>query len=124
MWRPLKGPVTKWPLMVCDWTTYDPKTDVIARDMVYPEDAVETYLAFHNPGHKFYYLSGQREDEAWIMVQTDSTHDRGKLQLPDLYPAPNATLAGVPHTAFPSPNASSSAEERESIEVRAMVYYK
>ncbi|PPJ52978.1 hypothetical protein CBER1_10952 [Cercospora berteroae] len=104
-WRPLRGPVTKWPLMLCDWSTYDPPQDSIARDIVYLDDAVETYVIRHNPKHQFYYISQQKADEAWIMVQTDSSHTKG-----------------VPHTSFPIAQALNK-DERESIEVRAVVYY-
>ncbi|GIZ49085.1 hypothetical protein CKM354_001212500 [Cercospora kikuchii] len=105
LWRPLRGPVTKWPLMLCDWSTYEPDQDSIARDIVYPDDAVETYVIYHNPNHRFYYVSQQTSEEVWIMVQTDSSHAKG-----------------VPHTAFPTaPHVHE--EERESIEVRALAYY-
>ncbi|PIA95728.1 hypothetical protein CB0940_10833 [Cercospora beticola] len=105
LWRPLRGPVKRWPLMLCDWSTYKPDQDSIARDIVYPDDAVETYVIYHNPNHQFYYVSQQTSEEVWIMVQTDSSHPKG-----------------VPHTAFPTaPNVNE--EERESIEVRAIVYY-
>ncbi|KAF2206287.1 hypothetical protein CERZMDRAFT_72240, partial [Cercospora zeae-maydis SCOH1-5] len=70
--------------MLCDWSTYDPTQDAIARDIVYPDDAVETYVIHHNPKHQFYYISQQTSEEAWIMVQTDSSHCKG-----------------VAHTAFP-----------------------
>ncbi|CAK1367573.1 unnamed protein product [Cercospora beticola] len=106
LWRPLKGPVKKWPLMLCDWSTYDPAQDAIARDIVYPDDAVETYVIYHNPKHRFFYSSNQTSEEAWIMVQTDSSHAKGS----------------VPHTAFPTAKDMDD-EERESIEVRALVYY-
>ena len=63
--------------MLCDWSTYNPRTDAVARDIVYPDDAVETMQIFHNPKHKYYYLSDQKDDEVWIMVQSDSSHQKG-----------------------------------------------
>lgn len=63
--------------MLCDWSTYDPKADVTARDLVYGDGQVESTVAYHSPGHRYYYLSNQREDEAWIMVQCDSTNGKG-----------------------------------------------
>ena len=63
--------------MLCDWTTYDPSTDAVARDIVYPDDAVEGYILYHNPKHQYHYVSDQAAHEAWIMIQTDSTHHKG-----------------------------------------------
>ena len=93
--------------MLCDWTTYNPTTDSITRDIVYSQDVSETLVIYSNPNHAFYYISAQQDDEAWIMVQSDSTCGKG-----------------VPHTAFPIQEETSSLSDRESIEVRAMVYYK
>lgn len=77
LWKPLKGPITQWPLMLCDWQTYEPETDSIARDIVFSHEAIESYMIFHNPGHRFYYISEQKPHEAWIMVQSDSSHRKG-----------------------------------------------
>ena len=63
--------------MLCDWNTYDPAEDVIARDLVYTDGQLETFVAFHSPKHKYHYVSDQQEDEAWVMIQCDSDHGRG-----------------------------------------------
>ncbi|KAF2124978.1 putative CmcJ-like methyltransferase [Dothidotthia symphoricarpi CBS 119687] len=106
VWKPLRGPVKSWPLAVCDNTTVDTANDLQARDIVYPEDVVESYQVHFNPKHKFYYVSGQQTNEAWVMLQSDS-----------------GGWTGTPHTAFPNPWAIHDAQGRESVEVRALVFY-
>jgi hypothetical protein len=63
--------------MLCDWNTYDPKSDVISRDLVFGDGHLESTVAYHNDQHKFYYVSEQREDEVWVMVQSDSESGKG-----------------------------------------------
>jgi len=53
------------------------------------------------------YLADQQPSEAWVFLQSDTTAD----------------VKSVPHTAFPNPLAGEDAVPRESIEVRALVYY-
>ncbi|QIW97798.1 hypothetical protein AMS68_003316 [Peltaster fructicola] len=81
LWKPIKGPVKRWPLMLCDWNTYDVKKDIIARDLVYTDGQLETYVGMHNPKHQYHYLSDQLADEVWIMVQSDSVHGKGMYNL-------------------------------------------
>jgi len=107
VWKPLRGPVKKWPLMMVDNSTVNAKTDLQARDMVYYDRVVETTLAYISNTYKFMYLSDQKHSEAWVMLQSDSDG-----------------LSGVPHTAFANPLAAESDPRRESIEVRTVVYYR
>jgi hypothetical protein len=65
--------------MLCDWNKYDPTTDIISRDLVYGEGQLESTVAYYSPKHEFHYLSNQREDEAWVMVQCDSVTGRGEF---------------------------------------------
>lgn len=65
--------------MLCDWSTYDTSNDVVSRDLVYTDGDIETTLGYYNPGHRYYYLSNQTTDEAWLMVQSDSVKGKGKL---------------------------------------------
>jgi len=103
----LKGPVKSWSLAVCDNSTVDPQQDLQARDIIYPEGEVESFWVHPSPAHKFYYLSEQQTNEAWLMLQSDSEG-----------------LNGVPHTAFPNPLYAEGTESRESVEVRALVFYE
>jgi len=106
VWKPLRGPVRKWPLMMCDNSTVNAETDLQARDMVYFDNIMDTHLSYKSDAHKFFYLSDQTTAEAWVILQSDS-----------------GGLTGVPHTAFDNPSAIESDPQRESIEVRTLVYY-
>jgi hypothetical protein len=72
VWKPLRGPVKKWPLMMVDNSTVDPKSDLQARDMVYYDTVIDTNLVYKSDRHKFMYLSDQQSSEAWVILQTDS----------------------------------------------------
>jgi hypothetical protein len=72
VWKPLKGPVKKWPLMVVDNSTVNPAYDLQARDLIYYDTVVDTYLAYKSEDYKFMYLSDQKATEAWVMMQSDS----------------------------------------------------
>ncbi|TPX13842.1 uncharacterized protein E0L32_005786 [Thyridium curvatum] len=106
VWKPIRGPVTRWPLMMGDTSTVDADHDLEARDMVYYGNVVDTHLVYKSEAHRFMYLSDQQSSEAWVMLQSDSSG-----------------LTGTPHTAFPNPTASDADPGRESIEVRTLVYY-
>ncbi|TAQ91340.1 hypothetical protein B7494_g309 [Chlorociboria aeruginascens] len=106
VWKPLKGPVKKWPLMMVDNSTVNPAYDLQATDMVYYDSVVDTHLAHKSENYKFMYLSDQKVTEAWVTMQSDS-----------------GGLTGAPHIAFPNPMASQFDPQRESVEVRTLVYY-
>ncbi|CAH0056956.1 unnamed protein product [Clonostachys solani] len=99
VWKPIKGPVRKWPLMMVDTSTVNVNADLEARDMVYYDSVVETHLVYNSDDYEFNYLSNQTTTEAWVILQTDSE-----------------TLTGTPHSSFRNPLASDSDPERESIE--------
>lgn len=105
VWKPLVGPVTHWPLAVCDRNSVDPGRDLERHDAVFERRVVETWEVYHSEGQKFYYLSDQTTDEALVMLQADSH-----------------TGPGVPHASFPNPLAKGEGI-RESVEVRALVFY-
>ncbi|CAI6099913.1 unnamed protein product [Clonostachys chloroleuca] len=72
VWKPIAGPVLKWPLMMVDTSTVKADVDLEARDMVYYDHVVETHLVYNSDDYKFNYLSNQTTDEAWVILQTDS----------------------------------------------------
>ncbi|KAG8629104.1 hypothetical protein KVT40_002969 [Elsinoe batatas] len=107
VWRPLKGPVRRWPMTLCDNRTVMAGQDLAARDMIYLEGTVvETHLAHFSSSYKFCYLSDQMPNEAWVMLQSDSQG-----------------LTGVPHCSFNNPEVEPDDPQRESIEIRMLVYY-
>ncbi|KAF4554652.1 Aspirochlorine biosynthesis protein N-like protein 3 [Elsinoe fawcettii] len=107
VWRPLRGPVKRWPMLVCDVQTVDGANDLKAKDMVYPNEVVvESMNAHFSDKYKFFYLREQESSEALVMMQADST---GRT--------------GVPHSAFNNPDTVKDDPQRESIEVRCLVFY-
>jgi hypothetical protein len=107
VWRPLRGPVQDWPLALCDSRTVSAE-DLHPGDLVYDDYVVEKVLIHYNQKQKWYYLSYQSPDEAWVFIQsdTDNTRDKG----------------GVPHSSFPIPPHGKSIMPRESVEVRCLVF--
>jgi hypothetical protein len=89
---------------------------------VFGDGEVESTIAYYSSDHTYYYLSNQCADEAWIMVQSDSDTGKGKLTSTKHQQQLN-NPTGVLHTAFSSPLTVATDSERESIEVRCMVYF-
>lgn len=73
VWKPLRGPVKDWPLALCEPSSLQ-TSDMEPCDLVYPDYVVENRQIYHSPALKWFYLSDQRADEAWIFVQTDTAH--------------------------------------------------
>ncbi|VBB84477.1 Putative Aspirochlorine biosynthesis protein N [Podospora comata] len=71
VWKPLRGPVYSSPLAVCDYRTVKTE-DMVPTDIVFPDFVGETLNFWPNPNHRFYYVDGQREDEAWMIKCFDS----------------------------------------------------
>ena len=76
VWKPLKGPVKDWPLALCDPTSVD-AMDLEAADLVYHDYVVENRQIYRKPGQKWYYISDQQPNEAWIFRQSDSKPGAG-----------------------------------------------
>lgn len=85
----------------------NPETDLLVVDEVFPTVANEVYQVLHNPKHEWYYLSDQTDKEVAIFAGYDS-----KL----------GQQVAVPHCSFDLGDGSSGGP-RESIEVRAFVFY-
>jgi len=107
-WKPLKGPMNDWPLLVCDAATVDKNKDITNSDLIYPDHAAENMQVYYRPGYKWYFLSDHKTSEVVVFKQTDS--------LP-------TACAGVPHCSFASPLRMKDEAPRESIEVRVLAYY-
>lgn len=107
VWRPIRGPVLDSPLALCDARTFS-DDDLIASDLVYPHVRGETSSVEYKPGHRWFYFSDMQPDEALLIRVHDSADDgRARLSF---------------HTSFDNPLAPD-APPRESIEVRALVFY-
>ena len=107
VWRPLRGPVLDSPLALCDARSFT-DDDLIASDLVYAHVRGETSRVEYKPTHRWYYFSEMQADEALLIRIHDSASDgRARLSF---------------HTSFENPLASG-APPRESIEVRALVFF-
>jgi hypothetical protein len=108
VWRPIRGPVLDSPLALCDAQSFT-DDDLIATDRVYQHVRGETSSVQFNPGHRWYYFSEQQPDEVTLIRVHDSASDgRARLSF---------------HTSFENPLAPANAPPRESIEVRALVFF-
>ncbi|KAK7914122.1 hypothetical protein PG985_011825 [Apiospora marii] len=71
VWRPLTPELRSWPLALCDVRSVAAR-DLVLADQILPGYQGENTLVLFNPGHKFYYVDGQRQDEVWLFKQFDS----------------------------------------------------
>ncbi|MDH2384362.1 CmcJ/NvfI family oxidoreductase [Bradyrhizobium sp. CER78] len=107
VWRPLRGPVLDSPLALCDARSFT-DDDLIPSDLVYAHVRGETSRVEYKPNHRWYYFSEMQTDEALLIRIHDSANDgRARLSF---------------HTSFENPLAPG-APPRESIEVRALVFF-
>ncbi len=108
VWRPIRGPVLDSPLALCDARSFT-DADLIASDLVYPHVRGETSAVEYKPNHRWFYFSKMQPEEALLIRVHDSADDgRARLSF---------------HTSFENPAAPPDAPPRESIEVRALVFY-
>ncbi|KAK7047103.1 hypothetical protein VNI00_006768 [Paramarasmius palmivorus] len=110
LWRPISHPALDWPLAVCDYRSVNPKEDLVPVDLVYPDRVGETYGVNYNPDHKWKYLRGISPEEVILIKCYDSIEDGSVAVL-------------TPHTAFEDPSTPEGSPFRESIELRALVFY-
>ena len=108
VWRAIRGPIQSTPLAVCDARSIDER-DVVACDLVYPHRIGETYALTYNPNHLWFYFPRMLPDEALLLKCYDSNDD-GRARF-------------TAHSAFDDPSSPSDAPVRESIEVRALVFF-
>lgn len=105
VWLPIKGPVRDTPLAVCDAQSLDPE------DLIPTEEGVkhQVYLFRFSTNHRWFYFPAMNTDEALLLKCFDSASD-GRARF-------------TAHTAFDDPSAPQDAPARESIEVRALVFF-
>jgi hypothetical protein len=108
VWRPIRGPVESSPLALCDARSLGVE-DIVPMDLVYRERVGEIYGFMHNPKHRWYYFPRMQRNEAILLKCYDSKAD-GRARF-------------TAHTSFEDPNSAPNAAPRESIEVRALVFW-
>jgi len=108
VWRPIRGPLEDAPLALCDARTIS-EADLIPSDLIYRDKVGETYAFSYDPSHRWFYFPRMQRDEALLLKGYDSAED-GRARF-------------TAHTAFDDPSAPVDALPRESIEVRALVFF-
>jgi hypothetical protein len=108
VWRPIRGPVESSPLALCDALSIEPK-DFVPADFVYRDKVGEVYRFTYNPKHRWFYFPRLERNEAILLKCYDSKED-GRARF-------------SAHTAFEDPTSGPDAAPRESIEVRALVFW-
>ncbi|KAF8064040.1 hypothetical protein FPV67DRAFT_1503302 [Lyophyllum atratum] len=110
LWRPISHPALDWPLGLCDYGSVDPDTDTFPVALVYPDHEGETLGVKYNPNQKWKYFRGVTPEEAILIKCFDSIQD-------------GSVAIFAPHTAFQDPTTPEGTPARESIELRALVFY-
>ncbi len=108
VWRPIRGPIESTPLAVCDAQSIDPQ-DFVPADFVYRDKVGEVYRFTYNPNHRWSYFPRLERNEAILLKCYDSKED-GRARF-------------SAHSAFDDPTSPPEAAPRESIEVRALVFW-
>jgi len=110
LWRPIKHAALDHPLALCDFSTVNASTDLVPAILKYPDTEGETFVVRYNADHKWKYMKGMTTDEIVLIKCFDSIQD-------------GSVAVFTPHTAFDDPTTPSDAPLRESIELRALVFY-
>jgi hypothetical protein len=108
VWRAIRAPIESSPLALCDARTLSPE-DIVPSDLVYHERVGETYGFIYNPKQRWYYFPRLKPNEAILLKCYDSKDD-GRARF-------------TAHTSFDDPSSPPNAAPRESIEVRALVFW-
>jgi len=112
IWRVLTPPPQDVPLALCDARTAQ-ANDVTVGEAVIdtpnePEMRFESSLYHANPGHRWFWFSDMRPDEALVFKAFDSDLER---------------VQGCPHSAFDNPDCPADVAPRASAEIRAYAFY-
>ncbi|KAJ6551661.1 hypothetical protein B0H19DRAFT_1158498 [Mycena capillaripes] len=110
LWRPISHPAVDWPLALCDYRSVDPQNDVLPIALRYPDREGETFGVKYNPNQKWTYFTGVTPDELILIKCYDSLQN-------------GSVAIYTPHTAFSDPATPEGTPLRESIELRALVFY-
>ncbi|KAF9030332.1 hypothetical protein BDZ89DRAFT_1064753 [Hymenopellis radicata] len=110
LWRPIAHPALDWPLALCDHRSVDVQKDMQPVALVYPDREGETYGVKYSERQRWGSFKGVRPDEFVLIKCFDSIQDGSVARF-------------TPHTAFADPSTPKDAPFRESIELRALVFY-
>lgn len=145
VWRPIANPASDFPLAVVDYRTTQPE-DLVKVDLLYPKREAngvddnddrgkevlpdptsatstngyevkgETFAVQPNDKHRFFYMKDMTPEEVMLIKCFDS--------FSEVNGGKKGVAAYTPHTAFVDPQTAADAPGRQSIEVRALVFYE
>ena len=107
-WRSIADRVESEPLALCDGKTIA-KTGFIRNERRYKDRTAETYHICYNPEHKWYFFPYMTSSELLIFKVFDTSDE--------------VDVRFTAHSAFSDPNTPASAPPRQSIEMRALVFF-
>jgi hypothetical protein len=108
IWRPIVGPLQHMPLALGDAAHLAPE-DVLATDLIYPDRVGEIYSIAYNPDQTWVYFPEMQRDEVVLIKTYDSDAGRTRFSA---------------HSAFADPSFPDPAILRESIEIRALLFWE
>jgi hypothetical protein len=108
LWRPIRGPLLRSPLALCDAQTLA-EENLVASDLRYPDRTGEIYAVTFNPGQRWYYFPKMTADEV-VLIRCFDSAQQGAARF-------------SAHGAFDDPQTPADAPPRESIEVRTLVFF-
>src|ERR1700687_1997759 len=108
VWRAIRGPIESSPLALCDARSLAAQ-DRVATGWFYRDRVGEILGFIYNPQHRWYYFPRMERNEAILLKCYDSKDD-GRARF-------------TAHTSFEDPDSPPDAAPRESIEVRALVFW-
>ena len=108
VWRAINRPIRSNPLAIADAKSIATE-DLLVAERRYPHRVGQTYRLKYSPGHRWFYFPEMRRDEALVFKVFDSEKD-GRARF-------------TPHTSFDDPTTPPGAPPRQSIEVRALVFF-
>jgi hypothetical protein len=108
VWRSMRDPVEAHPLAICDATSLR-EEDMIPVPLEYPERTGVVQIMSFDPGQRWFYYPRMQQNEVLLLDCFDS--------------AATGRAPYTGHTAFEDPTTTANAADRESIEVRTLVFY-
>jgi hypothetical protein len=108
VWRAIRSPIESSPLALCDARSLGTE-DIVPIDLVYRDRVGEIYGFLYNPKHRWYYFPRLERSEPILLKCYDSKDD-GRARF-------------TAHTSFDDPSSPPDAAPRESIEIRALVFW-
>jgi hypothetical protein len=108
VWRPLVEPLESAPLALCDARSIA-DDDIVTADFIYPDKVGEVAMFKPSAAHKWFYYPRMRRDEVLLIKIYDSSE--------------TGIARFSAHTAFDDPTTPADAAPRQSIELRALVFW-